>query len=100
MNATTASCQAASPPLSDSIATTPTLAARTTSTTNRIRFCDIRSASAPPSSVVSSIPIADAPATSESSAAPPPIATICQTNATIQMPVPISDDTSAAASQR
>ena len=45
-------------------------------------------------------PIADAPATSESSAAPPPIATICQTSATIQMPVPIIDDTSAAASQR
>ena len=60
----------------------------------------MRSASAPPSSVVRSIPIADAPATSESSAAPPPIATICQTSATIQMPEPIIDATSAEASHR
>ena len=37
---------------------------------------------------------------SERSAAPPPIATICQTSATIQTPEPTRDETSAAASQR
>ena len=46
------------------------------------------------------MPTADAPATTESSAAPPPMATICQTSATIQMPAPTIDATSAAASQR
>ena len=66
----------------------------------RIRRCGTRSAITPPSRTKPSNPKLAIAATRESSFGPPPSSMICQTSATIQMPVPKSDRINANARKR
>ena len=88
------------PPVRDSPATTAMDAAWVSSTASRMWRCGRRSASAPPSSVLASMPAADSAVTRDSAAGPPSRATTCQTTATAHSPWPSSEIARDAASQR
>ena len=62
--------------------------------------CGIRSARAPPNSVLASMPTAERPVTSDSCAGPPSRATTCHTSETIHSPELSSDSAIEAASNR
>jgi hypothetical protein len=72
----------------------------TSATASRMCRCGIRSARAPPKSVLASMPTAERPLTTDSWAGPPPRATTCHTSETIQSPELSSDRAIEAASNR